>query len=294
MSTTTKRHSARPEALGAAFIQLPERAWDCHVHVFDPRFPYREGRDYTPGVADHAALRDAHSAWGVHHAVIVQASVYGTDNRCLLGTLSRFEGTARGVAVIDPTTTSDEDLADLAAAGVSGLRVNLVAGGGTVSRDPFQAMADRVRGTGLFLQVYAPVDQIIARRAEIERAGVAVVLDHFAGGCDPDTLAPLLKNAPVWVKLSADYRLSPDPELARTIAVRRIAEFHDLVPDRLIWGSDWPHTGGGKDRLSRPATQIEPFRAVDSLAVPKRMAEAGLSASACRAVLCENPKSLFD
>lgn len=275
-------------------MRLPERAWDCHVHVFDPCFPYREGRDYTPGTADQAALRDAHSAWGAHHAVIVQASVYGTDNRCLLDALSHFEGTARGVAVIDPMTTSDEDLADLAEAGVRGLRVNLVAGGGALSRNPLQATADRVRGTGLFLQIYAPDDQIIARQAEIERAGVAVVLDHFAGGCDPDTLAPLLKSAPVWVKLSADYRLSPDPEQARTIALRRIAEIHNLIPDRLIWGSDWPHTGGDKDRLSRPATQIEPFRSVDSLAVPKLMDEAGLSITACRDVLCENPKCLFD
>jgi predicted TIM-barrel fold metal-dependent hydrolase len=275
-------------------MRLPEDTWDCHVHVFDPRFPYSEGRDYTPSVADQAALRDAHSAWGVRHAVIVQASVYGTDNRCLLDALSRFAGTARGVAVIDPTSTSDEELADLATAGVRGLRVNLVAGGGTASRNPLQAMADRVRGTGLFLQIYAPSDQIIARQAEIERADMAVVLDHFAGGCDPNTLAPLLRHAPVWIKLSADYRLSPDPEKARTIAARRIAEFYDLIPDRLIWGSDWPHTGGGKDRLSRPVTQIEPFRTVDSLSVPKRMVEAGLSASACRAVLCENPQRLFD
>lgn len=273
---------------------LPEKSWDCHVHVFDPQFPYSEGRDYTPGVADHAALREAHASWGARHAVIVQASVYGTDNRCLLDALSRFDGTARGVAVIDPATTSDEDLADLTSAGVRGLRVNLVAGGGTPSRNPLQAMADRVRGTGLFLQIYAPVAQITARQAEIERADVAVVLDHFASGCDPNTLAPLLKNAPVWIKLSADYRLSPNPEEARTVAVRRISEFHDLIPNRLIWGSDWPHTGGGKDRLTRSLAQIEPFRMVDSLAVPKRMAEAGLSASACRAVLCDNPKFLFE
>lgn len=275
-------------------IRLPKGSWDCHVHVFDPRFPYQDGRDYTPGPATAETLAQQHANWGVSHPVIVQASVFGTDNSCLLDGLRVLGPTARAVAVVDPSRISDAELADLYAAGVRGLRVNLVASGAAISGDPFTLTAARLRGTGMFLQVYAPRAKILACRAAIEGAGVPVVLDHFAGGDEVASLRPMLDSAPVWVKLSADYRLSQDASQARQVARQMIAEFHDLIPDRLIWGSDWPHTGGGAERRQRPITQTEPFRQVDSLSVPALFDAAGLSAAAQTSILCQNPARLFD
>lgn len=267
---------------------LPEGAWDCHVHVFDPGFAYAAARDYTPAPATAATLRAHHGDWGVRHAVVVQASVQGTDTGALLDALRRLGRDARGVAVVDPDSVSDAELSDLYAAGVRGIRVNRVAGARGAS-DDFARMADRLRGGPLFLQVYAPLGEILAHRATIEGAGVPVVLDHFAG-CGAEGVGPLdglLRDAPVWVKLSADYRVTGDvPALIRA--------FHAQIPERLIWGSDWPHTGGGAARRQRPITEIEPFRQVDPLSVPKRLIAAGLSEAARRAILIDNPARLFD
>ncbi len=273
---------------------LSRGSWDCHAHVFDPRFPYAAGRDYSPGPATAEALRARHAAWGVDHAVLVQPSVYGTDNACLLDALCVLGPKARGVAVVDPDRISDDELADMQRAGVRGIRVNLVAGGGAAVDDPFARMARRLRGTGLFMQVYAPQERILDCRPVIETAEVPVVLDHFAGGASAVALEPLLRNAPVWVKLSADYRLSHDASIAETAALDLIGGFHSLIPDRLIWGSDWPHTGGGPERKRRPPTEIEPFRQVYSLSVPQIMADAGLDDSARTAILTTNPARLFD
>lgn len=265
---------------------LPPGTWDTHVHVFDPaRFTYAPGRSYTPGPATLADLAARHRDWGVSGCVLVQPSVYGTDNSCLLDALSRLGSAARGVAVVDAVATSDEALADLAAAGVVGLRVNLVAGGG----GDLARTAALLRGTGWFLQLFAPLPVILSHRAEIEAAGVPVVLDHFAGAQgDIGGLLSFCDVAPVWIKLSADYRLTAGVQPADLVA-----RLWSHMPDRLIWGSDWPHTGGGASRSARAPDRIEPFRRVYALSVPQLLADAGLDADARAHILARNPASLL-
>ncbi|MBM3605830.1 MAG: amidohydrolase [Alphaproteobacteria bacterium] len=280
--------------------QLPAGTWDTHVHVFEPdRFPYAEKRSYTPGAATLDDLCERHRRWGVASCVLVQPSVYGTDNACLLDALSRLGPAGRGVAVIDPTKVSDEALADLEAAGVVGLRVNLVASGGPTDQSLFRRTVQRLVGSSLFLQVYAPLSTILAQRAELETADRPVVLDHFAGAEDADdakasqSLSDLVRTAPIWIKLSADYRIGQATSRSETGALDLVASFWQMMPDRLIWGSDWPHTGGGATRRARPLDEIEPFRQVYSLSVPQLLADAGLDEAARRRVLALNPAKLL-
>ncbi|TKW63725.1 MAG: amidohydrolase [Paracoccus denitrificans] len=280
-------------------VTIPAEAWDCHVHVFDPaRFPYAEARDYTPAPASLDALRERLLREGVTNTVLVQPSVYGTDNRCLLWALRELGPNGRAVAVVDPDRVTDAELADLQAAGVVGMRVNLVASQARHA-DPFRRMAERLRGSGMFLQIFAPLTRILQQSKVLEAAGLPVVLDHFAGarasdGAEQlDALERLCRDAPVWVKLSADYRLDEDRAAQARLARDLVARLWAVMPERLIWGSDWPHTGGGADRAARAISQIEPFRKVDALAVPRLLAEAGLDAEARRQVLSINPTRLF-
>src|SRR5205085_6732177 len=116
----------RPVAL-MSILRLPANACDCHVHVFEPaRFPYASWRAYTPPAAEVGRLQDLHGALGVERVVLVQPSVYGVDNDCMLDALHAL-GTdrARGVAVVDLATVSDTRLRALHAAGVRGARLNL-------------------------------------------------------------------------------------------------------------------------------------------------------------------------
>ncbi|QIB34629.1 amidohydrolase family protein [Ancylobacter pratisalsi] len=281
-------------------LPLPEGTWDTHVHVFEPdRFPYAAMRSYTPGTASLESLEQRHREWGVGHAVLVQPSVYGDDNGCLLDALRRLGPSARGVAVADAHTLDDNTLAAFSDAGIRGFRVNLMAGRALDPDDALLMMAERLRGTGLFLQIYAPLSAILARASTLEDAGIPVVLDHFAGaGAEDDArsmehLAALCRSAPIWIKLSGDYRIGASGDVPRTRVLDLIQQFEAMVPDRLIWASDWPHTGGGATRKARSLAETEPFRDVDSLSVPKLMAEAGLDAPACRRILVDNPTALF-
>ncbi len=281
-------------------LDIPAQAWDCHVHVFDPaRFPYAEARDYTPGPASPDALKDRLRREGIAHAALVQPSVYGTDNACLLRALRDLGPQARAVAVVDPDRITDAELADLQAAGVVGMRVNLVGSHASQAADPFRRMAQRLRGSGMFLQIFAPLDRVLRQSATLEDAGLPVVLDHFAGARASDgadqlvALESLCRNAPIWIKLSADYRLADDPAAQARLARDLIGQFWAAMPDRLIWGSDWPHTGSGADRKARPVTEIEPFRKVDALSVPRLMTDAGLDQAAIRTILSLNPPKLF-
>lgn len=280
--------------------KLPTGTWDTHVHVFEPdRFPYAGTRSYTPGSATLDELRERHRQWGVTGCVLVQPSVYGTDNTCLLDALSRLGPASRGVAVVDPDHVSDKALADLEAAGIAGLRVNLVASGGTTDQSLFRRTVQRLKGSSLFLQVYAPLSTILAQRAELEAADRPVVLDHFAGAEDADdaeasrSLSDLARTAPIWIKLSADYRIGQKASRSETGALDLVSSFWQMIPDRLIWGSDWPHTGGGATRRARPLDKVEPFRQVYSLSVPQLLADAGLNEAARRRVLALNPAQLL-
>lgn len=100
-------------------------------------------------------------------------------------------------------------------------------------------------------------------------------------------------DAPVWIKMSADYKLGSDDATVRACAIALIRACVAHRPKHLIWGSDWPHTSGGPARAARPFGKIEPFRGVDSHAIPNLFADCGLSESQIAGIMCDNPARLL-
>lgn len=157
--------------------------WDTHVHLFDPdAYPLDERRSYTPGPARVPDLLARMRTGGIDRAVLVQPSVYGTDNSCLLAALDSLGGRALGVAVVDSAKLRASEIAQMQARGIRGFRVNLVSGAEADGRvGALQTTAKALAGSGMFLQIYAPLSTLFCHLDVITQAGVPVVLDHFAG-----------------------------------------------------------------------------------------------------------------
>ncbi len=234
---------------------------DCHIHVFgDPeRYPAVAGRTYTPRPATLAQWRAVSEPLGITRAVLVQPSVYGTDNRRLLEGLREAGDAARGVAVIAEDARPGE-LEALHEAGVRGIRLNLATG---VVPQPAEAgalvrrMAALVAPFGWHVQVLARGPTLEAVAALVPELAAPLVFDHMAGasavahpGDGDRAVLALLRAGRCWIKLSgADHVASrrDDPEQALPV-MRRLV---DANPERLVWGSDWPHVGkaGGPDAV---------------------------------------------
>ena len=246
----------------------PAPGWDCHVHVFDAAAPVRAGH-YRPAHRPLAQIEAQASLLGVGHLVLVQPSVYGTDHSVLLQALREQPGRHRGVAVPGERTTEAElDAWD--AAGVRGARLNQVSPlgetGDIVSR--FRAIVPRLRERGWHLQWYAEPHHL-PQIAALHTAGtVTCVLDHLGGltagmrNDDPAwTALRTLADQGAWMKLSGWYRLGAvEPYAALLPVIVRVA---DLFGERLVWGSDWPHTHFAPD--AQPAYESTWAPLVDAL-----------------------------
>ncbi|SHJ25047.1 amidohydrolase family protein [Wenxinia saemankumensis] len=222
-------------------------AWDTHVHVIGEsgRFPLSPARGYEPPDAPLEALLAHLDAIGAGRAVLVQPSVYGFDNACLIDAIARSDGRCTGICVPDPGS-EPRDLARLHAAGVRGLRCNLVNPGGlqlSQTEGWWPWMADH----GWHLQV-----QIDASRLDVgalaARPGIPpLVVDHMGyppRGSGPGAIASLVEavaDGLVHVKLSAPYRLSTQrpPYPDATLLARALLA---AGADRCLFASDWPHT----------------------------------------------------
>lgn len=294
-------------AAGASLkVQFPPAgSTNCHVHVFEPdRFPYAKLRSYTPRTASVEKLQSFRRDLGVDRLVLVQPSVYGDDNRCLLSALRELGPTvARGIAVIDAAGTVDCDLLALKLAGVVGIRVNLNVKGEDRAVAAIAAIAksiSRVAAAGLIVQIYMDLPLLAELADTIVASPVPVILDHFAGadaarGPDQpgfDALFRLLDTGKVWVKLSAAYRASrraPDYEDVAPLARALIA----ANPDRLVWTSDWPHTGGRTERRECKPGEIEPFRQVDDAHLLSLLASWTSDTTVLRRILVDNSAHLY-
>jgi predicted TIM-barrel fold metal-dependent hydrolase len=282
-------------------VSLPAGACDTHVHVFDPqRHPYQPERSYTPGEASVASLQAMLAGLGLQRVVLVQPSVYGSDNTCLMAVLRKLGACARGVAVVDDVGPGPASLAAMHAAGVRGIRLNIEVAG----TDSPQALRERLRAItwlreqkGWHLQLHASAELTLSVLDELEQLDVPVVLDHYAGlHKRPPSSAPrwrvwqdFLRQGPGYIKLSAPYRCHPDwvgqplADLGRAFA--------EAAPHKLLWGSDWPHTGGEAGRPRDPS-RIEPFRDIDNSAVLQELKQT-LGPVAWRCMLRDNPAQLY-
>lgn len=221
--------------------------WDCHVHVFDASAPARVGH-YRPVDRPLAQIEAVAGENGVRHLVLVQPSVYGTDNTLMLNALTLSPGRHRGVAVV-ADEVSDAELDAMHAVGVRGVRLNLVSpvGEGNDPARRFAVLAPRLQRRGWHLQWYTK-PEYLPLIDELHRASsVTCVLDHLAGfGADVADDHPAWRAAETlaaqgaWLKLSGWYRLDAQAPYASLVPrIRRLAE---LFAERMVWGSDWPHT----------------------------------------------------
>jgi predicted TIM-barrel fold metal-dependent hydrolase len=285
---------------------LPKGSCDCHVHVFDgARFPFASKRSYTPGSARVEDLVAFEQRIGIDRVVVVQPSVYGTDNRAMLDALDRLgPQRARGVAVIDLKNTSPSELQAMQQRGVRGIRLNLEVSGQRnheVAFDLLQRAQDVVGPLHWAVQVYADLDVLAALAPKLAELQVPVVLDHFAGlktyrrdeqRQEFADVLKLVEGGNAYVKLSAPYRASrqkPDfgdlSEFAQALIAAR--------PDRMVWASDWPHTGSSGARTGN-LEQIEPFRKEDAGRALDQLAAWTPDPSLHKRILVDNPARLYD
>jgi predicted TIM-barrel fold metal-dependent hydrolase len=222
--------------------------WDCHVHVFDAAAPALAGH-YSPATRSLQQIEALAAAQGVGRLVLVQPSVYGQDHQVLLRALRSKPGRHRGVAVLEPAV-ADAELDALHQAGVRGLRMNRVSPVGQRG-DPapaLRALAPRLRERGWHVQWYLRSDELALLPPLQAETGLCFVLDHLAGieAGTPLTAAAwqhlaTLAAGGAWVKLSGWYRLGAAlPYAGLHEHIRRVT---GLFGPRLVWGSDWPHTG---------------------------------------------------
>jgi predicted TIM-barrel fold metal-dependent hydrolase len=284
-------------------FDVPRDACDCHVHVFGPdqRFPFWSGRTYTPGAASIDELVALHAALKIDRTVIVHPSPYGADNAVTLDAMRVLGARARGVAVIDESTT-DKMLVDMHAAGVRGVRVNLESAGESdpaVAKRLLQWAAERVAPLGWHVQTYAKLSVIAALHDTIMALPLTLVIDHFgqpkaALGPDQPGLEKIyaqLQSGKVYVKVSGAYRISQAPDFADVASIARA--MIKVNADRIVWGSDWPHPGGGKGRAARDLATIEPFRPIDDGAALNRLNTWCDGREQLEKILVGNPARLY-
>jgi predicted TIM-barrel fold metal-dependent hydrolase len=282
---------------------MPAGACDCHTHIHaDPeKFPFFAGRVYTPELASPEEMSALHKALHIERVVIVTPSIYGPDNSATLFGMKARGATARGVAVIDDKT-SEADLDSMQQAGFRGIRLNLATGGVSdpnVGRSRFSTAVDRMKARGWHVQLYTTLPMITAIKELVMASPVPAVFDHF-GGADAALgveqpgfadLVDLVKSGKAYVKISGAYRaskLGPDYPDAVPLAKTLIA----ANPDRIIWGTDWPHPNSvtlpGKQVSDvTPLFQIDDGRLLNQL--PVWAPDAGVR----KKILVDNPSRLY-
>ena len=247
--------AAAPMPRTKVSFDVPAGACDCHVHVFgDPKqYPFFAGRSYTPETASVEELRQLLTALRLDRVVIVQPSVYGTDNTCTVDGLRQLGARARGVAVIDAKTT-DAELDAMGKAGIRGIRLNLATSGITdpaVARQRFDAAVARVKNRPDWHIQFNTQPSIIAALSDLLLASpVPLVIDHFGGATASkgveqpgfSALAGLVKSGKAYVKISgAADSVSTQPDLSDVTPLARALVAAN--PQRILWGTNWPHPG---------------------------------------------------
>ncbi len=276
---------------------------DCHTHVFLNRaaYPYSAGRRYTPAEASVGDLERLLARLGLTRVVIVQPSVYGTDNSATLAALRQIgPERARGVAGID-ARTPDSELHILREGGFRGVRVNLEMDGEadpTRAAETLRATAARIAPLGWHIQIYSQLRLIAALADVIPSLPTPVVLDHFAsaraelGPGQPgfDEVLAMLRTGRVYVKLSGAYRSSDAAPYGDVAPLARALIAAD--PARLVWGSDWPHPDPHGPAGSGP-TDVRPGLAINNPAVLGLLDGWTGDPAVKRAILVDNPDRLY-
>ncbi len=228
-------------------IAVPAGATDCHHHIYDSRYPADPLASLPhedAGIEDYRVL----ASWlGITRHVIVQPSLYGIDNRCLMQALGAAGASARGVAVIDEAVPK-QILAEMHMRGVRGVRINARLPG-RVGLACLQELSRKIAEFGWHMQLAVSPDQLLEIAPLCRLLPCEIVFDHMAylhtfGGTGHPAygeLVGLLQTAKAWVKLSGPYIGQAAASSAYEEAVTLAAALTRAAPDRLLWGTDWPH-----------------------------------------------------
>lgn len=268
--------------------RAPPNATDCHCHVFGPfeRYPLSPGRSYTPPEASIAAYLEMLGTVGLSRTVIVQPSIYGTENAVTLDAVETIGlDRARAVVVVDDTAGTDE-LRAMAARGARGVRFNAVSGNGTPV-EQLEGLAERIAPLGWHVQLYAHAAEMVELEPALRRLPVPVVVDHMGGvkaaegGVDHPgfrALLRLLENG-AWAKLCG-YRSSSGTPYEDVVPMARA--ILAAAPDRCVWGTDWPHP-----------SMHDPSEVPDDGVLLDALGTWAPDEATRRAVLADNPARLY-
>jgi predicted TIM-barrel fold metal-dependent hydrolase len=235
-------------------VRFPAGATDCHAHIFGPatRFQVLPGSHFVPPDCPLPDYIRMLRTIGCERAVLVQPSVYGSDNRAMLDAMAGEKRRMRGVAVVEETI-ADAELARMHELGVRGIRFNIVdvkpEEKGRLPIETVRRMADRVKQFGWHIQFLMHVDEF----PELDRifAGfpVDIVIDHYGymatskGIAHPgfQALLRLMKGGRCWVKFTGAYRISAESALPYSDVTPYARALVAAAPERIVWGTDWPH-----------------------------------------------------
>jgi len=284
-------------------FDVPAGACDCHTHIFgDPaKFPFAESRVYTPEPASPEEMSMLHRALHIQRVVIVTPSVYGTDNSATLYGMKARGASARGVAVIDDNTP-DSDLEAMERAGFRGIRLNLATTGQNdpaLARRRFQAAVERMRNRNWHIQMYTSLAVIAAIKDLVQASPVPVVFDHFGGAqasvglMQPGwrDLIELVRSGQAYVKTSGAYRASTQaPDYPDVVPFAKA--LIRANPDRVLWGTDWPHPNSTPSSVRR-ATEISPLLQIDDGRLLNQLALWELDPNVRKKILVDNPARLY-
>lgn len=229
-------------------VSLPDPTCDSHMHVYDDRFPAAPTATLRPPNATVDDYRSLQARVGTTRTVVVTPSTYGTDNSCMLDALGKLGRNARGIAVVD-TSVSGAELKRLADAGVRGIRFNMAVGSVTTI-EMIEPLAKRVHDLGWHVQINMPPDQLLANERLLFQVPTPIVLDHMARvpvEASPQRDAVLgvvrrgLATGRMWVKLTGAYIGSKKGPPGYEDAGLVVADLVSLAPERMLWGTDWPH-----------------------------------------------------
>jgi predicted TIM-barrel fold metal-dependent hydrolase len=240
-------------------IKVPPNACDCHHHIYDPvSFPYApdDVRNQPPATVDVYRLLQRKLA--LTRSVVVTPSAYRTNNACTLSALKQMDHQARGVVVVDPTITR-ADIDAMHEHGVRGIRFN-IATGDTTDPKAILSLSQRVNERGWHVQFWMSAKDTVQIASLLNELPSQIVFDHRghlpqpAGIDDPafKVIANLMEKGKAWVKLSGLYidTTIGEPSYADTVKVGRA--FVQLAPERIVWGTDWPHPSIFSERKPWP------------------------------------------
>ena len=254
-------------------FKLPAGATDAHCHVFGPGnvFPYAPNRRYTPADAPKEMLRALHDHLGVERAVIVQASCHGTDNAAMLDCIASDPGRYRGVAIVDDSFT-DADFDRLDKGGVRGVRFNFVKHlGGAPDMAVFNRVIDRIKHRGWHVVLHLDAADIVPLSDMIRKLPVPFIVDHMgrvpaSAGVDQPGLKALIdlaKRENCWIKVCGSERISMPP-YAEAVPIARALV--DAAPERVLWGTDFPHPNATHEADEADLVDLVPQFAASALA----------------------------